>query len=129
MDRTPTRTRSRMIRLVLTTFANAEDAAKAVRTLVEEKVAACGTILPDARSIYRWKEAIEDAGESLVLLKTSVERFPDLEKKLRAIHPYETPEIIALDPAAVSSEYADWVIRCSGGISVGRDPEASSRTS
>jgi periplasmic divalent cation tolerance protein len=129
MDRTPTRTRSRMIRLVLTTFANAEDAAKAVRTLVEEKVAACGTILPDARSIYRWKEAIEDAGESLVLLKTSVERFPDLEKKLRAIHPYETPEIIALDPAAVSSEYADWVIRCSGGISVGRDPEASSPTS
>jgi periplasmic divalent cation tolerance protein len=129
MDRTSTRTRSRMIRLVLTTFANAEDAAKAVRTLVEEKVAACGTILPDARSIYRWKEAIEDAGESLVLLKTSVERFPDLEKKLRAIHPYETPEIIALDPAAVSSEYADWVIRCSGGISVGRDPEAPSRTS
>ena len=75
-----------MIRLVLTTFANSEDAAKAVRTLVEEKVAACGTILPGARSIYRWKEAIEDTGESLVLLKTSVERFPDLEKRLRA-HP------------------------------------------
>ena len=116
MDRTPTRTRSRMIRLVLTTFANSEDAAKAVRTLVEEKVAACGTILPGARSIYRWKEAIEDTGESLVLLKTSVERFPDLEKRLRAIHPYETPEIVALDPAAVSYEYADWVIRCTGGI-------------
>ncbi len=116
MDRTPTRTGSRMIRLVLTTFANSEDAAKAVRTLVEEKVAACGTILPGARSIYRWKEAIEDTGESLVLLKTSVERFPDLEKRLRAIHPYETPEIVALDPAAVSNEYADWVIRCSGGI-------------
>ena len=116
MDRTPTRTRSRMIRLVLTTFANAEDAAKAVRTLVDEKVAACGTILPGARSIYRWKDAIEDTGESLVLLKTSVERFADLERRLRSIHPYETPEIVAFDPAAVSNEYADWVIRCTDGV-------------
>jgi periplasmic divalent cation tolerance protein len=105
-----------MIRLVFTTFANAEDAARVVRTLVEEKVAACGTILPGARSIYRWKDAIEDTGESLVLLKTSVERFPNLEMRLLAIHPYETPEIVALDPAAVSSDYADWVIQCSCGI-------------
>jgi periplasmic divalent cation tolerance protein len=110
-----------MIRLIFTTFANAEDAAKAVRTLVEENVAACGTILPGARSIYRWKDAIEDNGESLVLLKTSVERYPDLERRLRAIHPYETPEIVALDPVAVSSEYAAWVIRCSGGIDGGSE--------
>jgi periplasmic divalent cation tolerance protein len=124
MDPTPARTRSRMIRLVLTTFANAEDAAKAVRALVEEKVAACGTILPGARSIYRWKETIEDTGESLALLKTSVERFPDLERRLRAIHPYETPEIVALDPTAVSSDYADWVIQCSRGIVAGGSSEA-----
>jgi periplasmic divalent cation tolerance protein len=124
MDRTATRTRSRMIRLVFTTFANAEDAARAVRTLVEEKVAACGTILPGARSIYRWKDAIEDTGESLVLLKISVERFPDLERRLRAIHPYETPEIVALDPTAVSSDYADWVIQCSRDIDGGGGSEA-----
>ena len=92
-----------MIRLIFTTFA------------------ACGTILPGARSIYRWKDAIEDNGESLVLLKTAVERYPDLERRLRAIHPYETPEIVALDPAAVSSEYAAWVIRCSGGIDGGSE--------
>ena len=125
MDRTPTRTHSRMIRLILTTFANEEDAAKAVSTLVEENVAACGTILPGARSIYRWKDAIEDNRESLVLLKTSVERYPDLERRLRAIHPYETPEIVALDPAAVSSEYARWVIQCSGGIHGGPGSEAA----
>ena len=125
MDRTPTRTRSRMIRLVFTTFANAEDAARAVRTLVEEKVAACGTILPGARSIYRWKDAIEDSGEFLVLIKTSAERFPDLEGKLRSIHPYETPEIVALDPAAVSSDYADWVVQCSGGMRGDEDSKAS----
>jgi periplasmic divalent cation tolerance protein len=105
-----------MIRLVLTTFANAEDAAKAVRVLVEGRFAACGTVLPGARSIYRWKEAIEDTSEALVLIKTSAERFPDLERKLRSIHPYETPEIVVLDPAAVSGDYADWVIQCVGGI-------------
>lgn len=101
-----------MIRLVLTTFANAEDAAKAVRTLVDERFVACGTILPGARSIYRWKDAIEDSGETVVLLKTSLETFPALEERLRAIHPYETPEIIALDSAAASKDYADWVIEC-----------------
>jgi len=99
-----------MIHIVLTTFANAEDAAKAVRTLVDEQIIACGTILPGARSIYRWKDAIEDTEESVVLLKTSAERFPALEERLRAIHPYETPEIIALDPTAVSKDYADWVL-------------------
>jgi periplasmic divalent cation tolerance protein len=116
MDSTQTGLRCRMIRLVLTTFANAEDAAKAVRTLVEANLAACGTILPDARSIYRWKDTIDDCGESVVLLKTSAERLPDLEEKLRSIHPYEIPEIIALDPAAVSKDYADWVIRCIGRL-------------
>ena len=99
-----------MIHVVLTTFANADDAAKAVRTLVDEQIIACGTILPGARSIYLWKDAIEDTEESVVLLKTSAERFPALEERLRAIHPYETPEIIALDPTAVSKDYADWVI-------------------
>ena len=101
-----------MIRLVLTTFANAEDAAKAVRILIDEQIIACGTILPGARSIYRWKDTIEDTQESVVLLKTSAERFPALEQRLRAIHPYETREIVALDPAAVSNDYAEWVIGC-----------------
>jgi periplasmic divalent cation tolerance protein len=101
-----------MIRVVLTTFANADDAAKAVRILVDEQIIACGTILPGARSIYRWKAAIEDSEEAVVLLKTSAERFPDLEERLRAIHPYETPEVIALDPTAVSKDYAHWVIGC-----------------
>jgi periplasmic divalent cation tolerance protein len=101
-----------MIRVVLTTFANAEDAAKAVRTLVGEQLIACGTILAGARSIYRWKATIEDTEEVVVFLKTSAERFPALEEKLRAIHPYETPEMVALDPAAVSKDYAEWLLGC-----------------
>jgi len=114
MDRAQTRCRFVMIRLVLTTFANTEDASKAVRTLVEANLAACGTILPQAHSIYRWKEAIEETAEAVVLLKTSVERLQDLETKLRAIHPYQTPEIVALDPVRVSQDYADWVIASVG---------------
>jgi periplasmic divalent cation tolerance protein len=101
-----------MIRLVLTTFGSVDDAARVVRTLVDEQVVACGTILPGARSIYRWKDTVEDSPESVVLLKTSMEKYPAMEKRLRAIHPYETPEIIALDPAEVSKDYADWVMDC-----------------
>lgn len=98
-----------MIRLVITTFSGSDDAAKAVRLLVEERLAACGTILPGARSIYAWEGAVEDAGEVVVVLKTSAAAWPALEARLRAVHPYKVPEIIALDPEAVSGEYAAWV--------------------
>lgn len=98
-----------MIRVVLTTFGNAEEAAKAVRILVEEKLAACGTILPGARSIYVWQGKIEDTEEVVVILKTSGGKFAALEDRLKALHSYETPEIIGLDPSAVSGEYARWV--------------------
>lgn len=98
-----------MIRLILTTFANPEDAARVVRLLVEEKLAACGTILPGARSIYRWQGRIEDSLETCVLLKTSGERCVALEARLCEIHPYETPEIVVIDPDLVSSSYASWV--------------------
>jgi periplasmic divalent cation tolerance protein len=98
-----------MIRLVITTFSGSDDAAKAVRLLVEERLAACGTILPGARSIYAWEGSVEDASEVVVVLKTSAAAWPALEARLREVHPYEVPEIIALDPESVSGEYAAWV--------------------
>lgn len=98
-----------MIRLVLTTFANSEDAATVIRKLVEEKLAACGTIIPGARSIYLWKGEIEDTAEAMVFFKTAAEKLPALQTRLRELHPYETPEIIALDPTGVSQDYAAWV--------------------
>ena len=103
-----------MIRLVLTTFASPEDAEKIVRLLVEEKLAACGAIIPGARSIYLWEGKIADSQEAAVLLKTTVEEFPALEKRLMALHPYETPEIIAIDPASVSADYANWIMKSVG---------------
>lgn len=103
-----------MIHLILTTFGSEEDAARIVRTLVEEKLAACGTLLPGARSIYAWQGKIEDSAEVVVLFKTS--RAPDLAARLKELHPYETPEIVTLEPSALSAEYAAWVkSSCSSG--------------
>lgn len=99
-----------MIRLVLSTFADSEQAAGVVRALVEERLAACGTILPGAQSIYRWKGAIEDASEVMVLLKTTADKLPALQDRLLVLHPYETPEILAIEPSAVSPTYADWLV-------------------
>lgn len=100
-----------MIRLVFSTFADSAQAAAVVRALVEERLTACGSILPGVRSIYRWEGAIEDAGEVMVILKTTVDQCSALQKRLLDLHPYETPEVIVLDPSAVSPAYADWLVQ------------------
>jgi len=82
-----------------------------VRTLVEERLGACGTILPGARSIYRWEGAIEDAEEVMVLFKTTADRLPALQERLLVIHLYEMPEIMALNLTAVSPAYGDWLVQ------------------
>ncbi len=98
------------ISLVLTTFADEASAAKVVRQLVEERLAACGTILPKSRSIYRWKEQIEDAQETVVLFKTTSNMSTELQTRLLSLHPYETPEILMWEPSGTSSAYAAWVM-------------------
>lgn len=95
--------------LVLTSFPDADKAAALARILVEEKLAACGTILPGARSIYAWEGKIEDAAEVLLLLKTEAALYAKLEKRLAKLHPYDVPEILAWEPGAVHRPYAAWV--------------------
>jgi len=95
--------------LVLTSFPDADGAASAARVLVEEKLAACGTVLPGARSIYAWEGRIEDASEVLLLLKTESASYAKLEKRLAKLHPYDVPEIVAWEPGAVHRPYAAWV--------------------
>ncbi len=107
-----------MIRLVLTTFATSEDAATVIHKLVEEKLAACGTILPGARSIYGWKGEIEDTTEVMVFLKTVPEKLAALQARLTELHPYETPEILAIDPTGVSPAYAAWINAQVGSLSL-----------
>lgn len=98
-----------MIRLLLTTFEDPDAAAAVIRTLVEERRIACGSILPGVRSIYRWQDTIEDSAEVMVLLKTTAAALPGLRDRLQDLHPYETPEILTLDPSGVSPAYADWL--------------------
>ncbi len=95
--------------LVLTSFPDAETAAAVARTLVEEKLAACGTVIPGARSIYAWEGKVEDTTEVLLLLKTGAPAYAKLEKRLAKLHPYEVPEIIAWEPGAVHRPYAAWI--------------------
>ncbi|MGD0294613.1 MAG: divalent-cation tolerance protein CutA [Terracidiphilus sp.] len=97
------------IRIVLTTVANPEDAALLGRALVEERLAACATLIPGAQSIYRWKGEIESATETLLLIKTSQEQLAALEARLHELHSYQTPEFLVLEVDAASQPYLDWL--------------------
>jgi len=99
-------------RIVLTTATSAEEAARLGRALVEERLAACATILPGAQSIYRWKEQIESTAEVLLLLKTEVDRLAALEARLHELHSYETPEFLVLAVESGSQLYLAWLHGC-----------------
>ncbi len=100
-----------MIRLILTTFPDADHAQRVAHQLVTAQLAACGTILPNATSIYIWKEALEETSECLLLLKTTVDRVDDLHRELLKIHPYEVPEILSFVADSSHAPYAEWVAR------------------
>lgn len=95
--------------LVLSNLPDRASAEKLARLLVEHRLAACVNVLSPCRSVYRWKEKVEDAEEFPVLIKTTRERYPALEAAIRENHPYELPEIIAFPLAAGLQAYVDWV--------------------
>lgn len=101
-------TRSQTL-LVLTNLPD-EAAAQALATaLVTERLAACVNVLAPCRSVYRWRGEIENATEVPLLIKTTVARYEALEAAIRARHPYELPEIIAVPIAHGLPEYLDWL--------------------
>jgi periplasmic divalent cation tolerance protein len=95
--------------LVLSTFPDAATARRIARQLVEERCAACANILPAVESIYWWEDKLEQANETLVLFKTSAERFAALQTTLRQLHPYDVPEILAFRVVDGLPEYLRWV--------------------
>ena len=99
-------------RIVLTTTADAEEARRLGRMLVEEHLAACVTLLPMVCSIYWWQGEIESANECLLLVKTSQDRLKALESRLHELHSYETPEFLVLPIEAGSQAYLDWMQNC-----------------
>lgn len=87
-----------------------ETAAPAIaRTLVEERLAACVNLVRAVHSVYRWEGRVEEAAECLLVIKTRPACWPDLEARLRALHPYTVPEILALPTIAGHRGYAAWV--------------------
>jgi periplasmic divalent cation tolerance protein len=99
-----------MIQFVVTTLPDETSAAAIVHELVEKKFAACGTLLPAARSIYRWKDSIEDTSEVVVIFKIPATHFSIFSSALQSLHPYENPEIVAFDPAEASAIYSTWIL-------------------
>jgi periplasmic divalent cation tolerance protein len=95
--------------LVLTNLPDEASAHALATSLVTEGLAACVNVLAPCRSIYRWQGKMEDAQEMPLLIKTTAERYPALEAAIRARHPYELPEIIAVPIAHGLPEYLDWV--------------------
>jgi periplasmic divalent cation tolerance protein len=95
--------------VVFMTAANGEEAARLAEMLVGARLAACVQILPEIESVYRWKGTIERESEVLLLAKSTIDKFEELEREVRAIHSYETPEIVALPMNAISEPYHKWL--------------------
>lgn len=95
--------------LVWTTWPADGDADGFARTLVDERLAACVSVLPPMRSTYRWQGAVETAAERQVLIKTRAANLAALEKRVRELHPYEVPEFLVLNIDAGSPAYLSWL--------------------
>ena len=94
--------------LILTTVGQADDAQRLARTLVEEGLCACAQI-EGIDSVYRWKGEVVQEPEWRILFKTASDRYSQVEKRLRALHPYELPAIYSLRPEQALPAFADWV--------------------
>ena len=91
------------------------------RTLVEERLAACATLIPAVESIYAWRGNLETASEAILLLNTGSEQVPALEARVRQLHSYETPEFLVLAVESGSRDYLAWM---SGGLGPAKNPES-----
>lgn len=98
------------LRLVLCTFPDAATARQIGTVLVEKQLAACVNLIPAVESIYRWQGQLETATEVLAIFKIRAADYPDFERELTVLHPYDVPEIVAIEPAAVAENYASWVM-------------------
>jgi periplasmic divalent cation tolerance protein len=97
--------------VVFMTAPHREEAVRLADMLVGAHLAACVQILPEMESVYRWQGNIERQTEILLIAKTTRSKFDELEREVRALHSYETPEIIALPMIAGSQSYIDWLTK------------------
>src|ERR1700733_4717578 len=95
--------------VVLNTCASGEEAERLARSLVDRRLAACVTVISPARSFYRWKGAVADSAEWLLVIKTSRPLFARLCIEVETAHSYELPEILALPVIEGSANYLSWI--------------------
>jgi periplasmic divalent cation tolerance protein len=95
--------------VVFMTASNGEEATRLADLLIGAQLAACVQILPEMESVYRWQGQVERQSEVLLIAKTTTAKFADLEREVRALHSYETPEIVAVPIVAGSSPYLEWL--------------------
>lgn len=95
--------------IVMTTVASAQEAEALVRGLLERRLIACGTMLPGARSLYRWEGKLADETETVVLLKTRSACLGSVEAAFGELHPYKVPELLALPVTGGNAKYLDWL--------------------
>jgi periplasmic divalent cation tolerance protein len=98
------------ILIVMTNLPNAQAAEAIASTLVKSRLAACVNLLPAVQSVYRWQGKVERATEVTLLIKTTQRHYAALEAAIRAAHPYELPEVIALPVTTGLPSYLQWVI-------------------
>ncbi|HJW86815.1 MAG TPA: divalent-cation tolerance protein CutA [Candidatus Brocadiaceae bacterium] len=97
--------------IVFITTGSTDEAKKIGKLLVEEGLAACCTIIQPVESIFKWKDAIHVEQETLIISKTREELFSALEKRVKQLHGYEVPEIIAIPITQGSKSYLDWIVK------------------
>ncbi len=95
--------------IVFCTCPDRETALRLAETLVDRELAACANVVPGLTSVYRWQGRRETAEESLLLIKTRADAYPELEEAIRALHPYELPEIIAVPIEQGLAAYLAWI--------------------
>jgi periplasmic divalent cation tolerance protein len=97
--------------VVLSTCGSPEEAQRLARALVEKRLAACVSVIPGVRSVYHWKDAIEEEEEVLLVIKTSRPLLEDLRSEIERLHSYEVPEVIAMQVVDGSERYLAWLDR------------------
>lgn len=96
--------------VTLCTVPDRETGERIAAALVEERLAACVNLIPGLTSIYRWQGKVEKAAECLLVIKTTSSRFEQLRERIKALHPYELPEIIAVPITSGDSAYLNWIV-------------------
>lgn len=101
-----------MHQIILCTCPDRECAEQIAGNLIESQLAACVNILPSVTSVYQWQGEIETTQELLLMIKSHQERYPALENRIKELHPYDVPEIIAVSIERGSHDYLKWIDSC-----------------